>query len=392
MGVALCFTTATTSVAGATQPEIAAARSSCEGAAAFRGTNTPHFQIFLYNVPTGGNPSVSGTATVGTQVTPFQSAGFADSSVPGEWIFDDLAFSSNPVRPSDGPATITFQWTDGLGGSGNLTQVVGIQNCAAQPSRTASAIATDQTGSVYWTVTRDGLVNGFDADNFSPGYHSGSGMADFYGDVVGVPLNAPIVGMAARPDGLGYWLLGGDGGVFTFGLAQFYGSTGGIQLSAPVVAMASTPGGNGYWLVASDGGVFAYGDAAFYGSMGGKPLNKPIVGMAVDQATGGYWLVASDGGIFSFNAPFHGSTGSLVLNQPVVGMESAPDGSGYRLAAADGGVFSFDLPFEGSYTDQDPHPMVAITGFGSSGYSLLDHCGGVYSFGSAPFWGSQIVC
>lgn len=70
-----------------------------------------------------------------------------------------------------------------------------------------------------------------------------------------LPLNAPIVGMAARPDGQGYWLLGGDGGIFSFGAAQFYGSTGGMRLNAPVVGIATTPDGGGYWLVAQDGGA-----------------------------------------------------------------------------------------------------------------------------------------
>ena len=40
-------------------------------------------------------------------------------------------------------------------------------------------------------------------------------------------LNQPIVGMAATPDGGGYWLVASDGGIFTFGDAAFYGSTGG---------------------------------------------------------------------------------------------------------------------------------------------------------------------
>ena len=44
--------------------------------------------------------------------------------------------------------------------------------------------------------------------------------------------------------------------------------------------MASTPDGLGYWEVASDGGIFSFGDAKFYGSMGGKPLNAGIVGVA----------------------------------------------------------------------------------------------------------------
>ncbi len=76
----------------------------------------------------------------------------------------------------------------------------------------------------------------------------------------------------------GYWLVGLDGGVFSYD-APFYGSTGNIHLNQPVVAMQSTVDGQGYWFVASDGGVFSYGDAPFEGSMGGQRLNRPMVGM-----------------------------------------------------------------------------------------------------------------
>ena len=130
-----------------------------------------------------------------------------------------------------------------------------------------------------------------------------------------------VVGMAATPDGGGYWLAASDGGVFSYGDAGFYGSAGGMPLNKPVVGMAATPDGGGYWLAASDGGVFSYGDAGFHGSAGGMPLNKPVVGMAETPESGGYWLDASDGGVFSYgDAGFYGSTGSLHLNQPVVGM------------------------------------------------------------------------
>jgi ribosomal protein L24E len=74
------------------------------------------------------------------------------------------------------------------------------------------------------------------------------------------------VGMAATPDGRGYWLVASDGGIFAFGDAGFYGSTGAMHLNQPIVGMTATPDGRGYWLVASDGGIFAFGDAAFYGS------------------------------------------------------------------------------------------------------------------------------
>jgi hypothetical protein len=52
---------------------------------------------------------------------------------------------------------------------------------------------------------------------------------------------------------------------------RFHGSTGGIHLNQPIVGMAATPDGHGYWLVASDGGIFAFGDATFEGSTGGQP-------------------------------------------------------------------------------------------------------------------------
>ena len=77
--------------------------------------------------------------------------------------------------------------------------------------------------------------------------------------------------------------MGTDGGIFSYGRAGFFGSTGAIKLNQPIVGMAATPDGQGYWMVASDGGIFAFGNAAFYGSMGGKPLNQPIVGMAATR-------------------------------------------------------------------------------------------------------------
>ena len=77
-----------------------------------------------------------------------------------------------------------------------------------------------------------------------------------------------MVGMASTADGKGYWLVGNDGGVFSYGDAHFYGSMGGKHINAPIVGMAATPDAHGYWLVGSDGGIFTFGDATFYGSTG----------------------------------------------------------------------------------------------------------------------------
>ena len=88
-----------------------------------------------------------------------------------------------------------------------------------------------------------------------------------------------ISGVTSTTAGKGYWLLAGDGGVFSFGDAAFFGSTGAMRLNSPVVGMARTPTGAGYWLVAADGGIFTFGDAVFLGSTGDIRLNKPIVGI-----------------------------------------------------------------------------------------------------------------
>jgi N-acetylmuramoyl-L-alanine amidase len=144
----------------------------------------------------------------------------------------------------------------------------------------------------------------------------------------------------------GYWLVGSDGGVFSFN-APFYGSAGALPLARPVVGAAATPDGGGYWLVASDGGVFSYGDAGFFGSEGGQHINRPVVGMAATPTGLGYWLVASDGGIFTFgDAGFSGAATGL-LRRGAVGV--ATDGSGYRVLSSDGSVYPFGgTPYYGS--------------------------------------------
>ena len=192
-----------------------------------------------------------------------------------------------------------------------------------------TGMAASPDGGGYWEVTAGGGVVPF-------------GDAPFFGSMAGHALNGPVVGVVSTPDGGGAWLVASDGGVFAFGDATFHGSLGGRHLDAPVVGMAATPDGGGYWLVASDGGVFAFGDAHFSGSMAGRPLNAPAVGIAADPTGAGYWLVASDGGVFAFgSARYAGSLAGHPLNGPVVGIAADPAGSGYWLVASDGGVFAF---------------------------------------------------
>jgi len=193
---------------------------------------------------------------------------------------------------------------------------------------------------------------------------------------------------AANRSRVGYWLVGQDGGIFSFGDAQFLGSTGNVKLNKPIVGMAANPVGNGYWFVASDGGIFAFGDAGFFGSTGNVKLNKPIVGMAPTKTGQGYYLVASDGGIFAFgDAKFRGSTGAIKLNKPIVGMTVAPNGRGYWMVASDGGVFAFGngADFFGSTGDLNlAQPIIGIVPTNSNnGYWFVAADGGIFSFGDA---------
>jgi hypothetical protein len=208
-------------------------------------------------------------------------------------------------------------------------------------------------------------------------------------------VNKPIVGIANSQSGNGYWLVGRDGGIYSYGDAKFYGSTGALTLNKPIVGMARTASGNGYWLVASDGGVFSFGDARFYGSTGAMKLNKPIVGMSRTASGNGYWLVASDGGIFSFgDARFYGSTGNLVLNKPIVSMTRTASGAGYWLVAADGGIFSFgDAKFYGSGAGRVAYASVteiARTPTGA-GYWIVASSGQVLAFGDAKQYGFPVA-
>jgi hypothetical protein len=205
-------------------------------------------------------------------------------------------------------------------GDGGSTSLLRLQGDDGGPH--VDAAPDSQT----WVVAADGLV----AD---------LGLACPHGDVRGIPLNQPVVGIAATATGDGYWLAAADGGVFSFGDAVFHGSLGGVRLNAPVVAIAATPTGGGYWLVAGDGGVFAFGDAGFFGSLGAYRLRSPIVGMTPRRSGRGYWLVGRDGGVFTFgDAPFAGAdpTGGVS-----VGVAPTATDAGYWVLHADGGPAPF---------------------------------------------------
>jgi Peptidase A4 family len=237
----------------------------------------------------------------------------------------------------------------------------------------------------------------------SPGAISNNSFTVAYGSVAPqVSTTAPAPAQTTSPHG--YWLVGSDGGIFTFGSAQFYGSTGSLRLQRPVVGMTPTGDRSGYWLVASDGGIFSF-NAGFFGSIpglgiapagsagAGKKLNAPIVGMVPSSDDGGYFMVASDGGVFAFgDAKFEGScpgiggcSGSAVAVMPDA------TGNGYWLVTATGHVYTFgDASNYGAPGQQSTPVTSAARTADGKGYWILFANGTVDAYGDATNMGAPV--
>ncbi|MGA2303952.1 MAG: G1 family glutamic endopeptidase [Acidimicrobiales bacterium] len=211
------------------------------------------------------------------------------------------------------------------------------------------------------------------------------------------PTPSPTPTQTPTPSGHGYWLVGSDGGIFTFGAAQFYGSTGALTLQRPVVGITPTANDGGYWLVASDGGIFSFGNAGYYGSIprlgfapagstNPKRLNAPIVGMVPSADGAGYFMVASDGGVFAFgDAKFEGSCPSIggCAGAAVAVMPDA-SGNGYWLVTATGHVYAFgDAVNYGAPGPQSVPVTAAVRTHDGAGYWLLFANGVVAPYGDA---------
>jgi len=218
------------------------------------------------------------------------------------------------------------------------------------------------------------------------------GSAPFRGSLPGLGIHAHAVLMALTPDQGGYWVLGSDGGVFTFGDARFFGSVPGTGSHTVGVDLKPTPDGGGYWILGSDGSVFAFGDAGNFGSLPSVGVHDTAVKL-VPTATGqGYWILGSDGGVFAFgDARSFGSLPGIGVHDAAVSMAPTSTGQGYWILGADGGIFSFgDAVFHGSVpglgcqTAQGVQLVATATG---GGYYILSSDGRVFGFGDAPEYG-----
>lgn len=167
----------------------------------------------------------------------------------------------------------------------------------------------------------------------------------------------PVKGIVASPEG-GYWLYTAQGDVYADG-TRSYGSPVAQHIhTAAIVGMAATPDGRGYWLVSSTGVVYHYGDA------GAFPLQRrrqPIEGIVASRS-GGYWLYTARGDVYrTRGAPGYGSlAGRHAHVSNIVGMAATADRRGYWLVTSRGIVYAYGDA--APRTAPHPHAIKGIAG------------------------------
>jgi len=239
-------------------------------------------------------------------------------------------------------------------------------------------------GMGYWMVGSDGGVFAF-------------GNAGYVGSLPGLGVHVnDIVAVVPTGDGRGHWMVGKDGGVFAFGDARYLGSLPGLGVHVnDIVGVVPTHDNAGYWMVGKDGGAFAFGDASYVGSSPGAGINlNDIVGVVPTKDNAGYWMVGSNGAVFAIgDAHYFGSLHGLhVTVNDIVGVVPAADGNGYWMVGSDGGVFAFgDAGYVGSLPGLGVH-VTNVVGVvptdDAAGYWMVGSDGGVFAFGDAGYVGS----
>jgi hypothetical protein len=345
--------------------------------------------IYSTPSPTPAAPTVSslspasGSTAGGTTVT-ITGANF----VPGA---TSVTFGSKPATAVSCPSSTTCLATAPAGSAGGVAVVV-------TASGQSSAIGSGSTFTYqaptppppathgYWLVGADGGIFSF-------------GSAQFYGSTGSLRLQRPVVGIAPTAGRTGYWLVASDGGVFAFGGALYKGSIPGLglapagsggsrELNAPIVGLVPSVDGNGYFMVGADGGVFSFGDAAYEGSCPGIGGCSGTAVSVVPDATGdGYWIVTTTGHVYAFgDAENYGAPGPQFV--PVTSAAATPDGKGYWVLFSNGVVgtygdaVSYGAP-AGLTGGSDPAASIFPTSDGK-GYWVATAAGKVYSYGDAP--------
>jgi hypothetical protein len=399
---------------------------SVSGAVAYNGPDSS--AEWIEEAPSSATGQQLTLADFGTaQFTNLEVSG-SDLSSAGLFPVDMVDANGNiiasPGAISDDSFSITYDGQVSTLASTTTAVSVNPTSISLGGSVTYSATVTSASGTPTGTVTftsgskvlcTTGQVANGAGSCISTGAPAGtdaitatySGDSNFAGSTstanlqVGISTSTPAQTTAVH----GYWLVGSDGGIFTFGSAQFYGSTGSLNLQRPVVGVTPTGDRGGYWLVASDGGIFSFGNAGYFGSIPGlgiapagtpgaaNRLNAPVVGMVPSSDGGGYFMVASDGGVFAFgDAKFEGSCPGIGgCSGPAVAVMPDASGNGYWLVTATGHVYTFgDASYYGAPGPQSTPVTSAVRTADGKGYWILFANGTVDAYGDATNLGAPV--
>ena len=242
-----------------------------------------------------------------------------------------------------------------LGHVNDAAQIMHWYYCPATTNNNAQLGWGDKAGKVnkqppntvgYYLLKEDGAVftlGGAGSYLTNAPYRGGANT----NNAVNYPTHKAVDLEINRATANGYWILGSNGGIYSFSTSFFGSAASNLCGGCTAKAMASTPSGNGYWILGSDGGIFTFGDAPFRGSAAGlMPAGTYAVGLAATPNGQGYWIVNNLGQIYSFNAPYRGGT-LPAGSQPARGIESGTSGDGYWILGNDGGIFTYNVPFLG---------------------------------------------
>ncbi|HEY2214572.1 MAG TPA: IPT/TIG domain-containing protein [Acidimicrobiales bacterium] len=338
--------------------------------------------VFTYGPSLGGASPASGPILGGTSVL-LSGTGF--STAPGGTVVD---FGATPSPSVTCQSSSYCTAVSPAGGPGTVAITASVQGIASPASDGIDFTYGGQSSAGshgYWLVGSDGGIFTF-------------GGAPFEGSLGATPLQRPVVGITPSPDRLGYLLVASDGGAFSFGDTSFFGSlpldgftpagTTGHALAAPIVGIVPTADNKGYFMVGSDGGVFSFGDAKFEGSCPGiGGCSGAAVAVMPDATGNGYWVITKTGHVYTFgDANYFGAPGPQVF--PVTSAVRTPDGNGYWILFSNGSVNGYGDAANlggatGSATIANPANAIVATSDGA-GYWVVLANGAVLPFGDAP--------
>jgi hypothetical protein len=267
----------------------------------------------FYGDLTVSNPS---SRVVGMAATP-NGHGYVLAERDGAVVaFGDAV---HPAGPAPGPPTVAVAADPGTDGWYTVT-VNGVVRATASSTISEAPVpaaagpvvgiaAAGEHGAGAWVATANGVVV---SDGTTPPIRPP--------DLRLLHDPGPVVGIAATPDGQGYWLATSSGAAVAAGDAATFGATPGAPTGgrpgtasnpgratardapaqdppdpAPVTGLMPTPDGRGALLVRSDGAVGPLGDAVYSGDAV-SPLHPPLYPrqyqLPPTEAVGGAYLAA----------------------------------------------------------------------------------------------------